>query len=185
MATNASTRFLTVEEFLRIDFGPDAKAELDNGIIRMMAGGKGAHNRLQRNVLVALANKLSGTGCTAWGPDTGVRAHDFSMRLPDVSVYCGRDGPENDEETTFDNPKLIVEILSDSTRTYDMTVKLAEYRAIKSLDTILFIDPMDERIRLLSRENGEWDDTWLAKESDVLLSALGIALARSEIFARG
>lgn len=39
-------RLLTVE-FLQIDFGPELKAELDDGCIRMMAGGSRSHARVQ------------------------------------------------------------------------------------------------------------------------------------------
>ena len=64
MATNLHAPLLTVEEFLRIDLSPEKKAELSNGVIRMMAGGAAAHNRVQRNMLRLLGNGLLGSGCS-------------------------------------------------------------------------------------------------------------------------
>ena len=186
MAT-AARRLLTVDEFLELEIELEGvpRVELDNGVIWAMAGGSAAHNRVQRNVLAALANRLRGTDCSPYGSDMGVRAHDLSLRYPDVSVFCGRDGPENDKLKQFDDPKLIVEILSPSTRRKDEDVKLPEYRAIPSLEAILYIDPDAEMVRLSTRTaGGGWRDFEIPTVEDVILSSLDIALTRAEIFAR-
>jgi hypothetical protein len=44
MVTRSDYPLLTAEDFLDIDFG-ERKAELDNGVIRMMAGGAARHAR--------------------------------------------------------------------------------------------------------------------------------------------
>lgn len=92
MASQPDYPPLTAEEFLDIDFG-ERKAELDNGVIRMMAGGTARHARVQLNILVSLARRLRGTGCTPYNSDMAARTRDYSIRYPDVTVYCGRDGP--------------------------------------------------------------------------------------------
>lgn len=45
MATSLVYPLLTAEDFLEIDFG-ELKAELDNGVIHMMAGGTARHARV-------------------------------------------------------------------------------------------------------------------------------------------
>ena len=186
MATNLYAPLLTVEEFLRIDFGPDKKAELSNGVIRMMAGGTVAHNRIQGNVMRILGNGLRGSGCSPYGSDMGVRMHDFSLRYPDVSVFCGRDGPENDKLRELDDPKLVVEVLSPSTRNEEVAVKLPEYKAVASMQTILFIDPDTGSMRLLQRTGPKaWNDAELAPGAAVPLPEFGLTLAYDDIFARG
>jgi hypothetical protein len=53
--TNPAYRLLDAEEFFEIDFGAERKAELDHGVIRMMAGGgTRAHARVQANLLAWL-----------------------------------------------------------------------------------------------------------------------------------
>ncbi len=186
MAT-AARRLLTVEEFLELDIELEGvpRIELDNGVILAMAGGSGTHNRVHGNVMGVLFQRLKGSGCRPYGPDMGVRAHDLSLRYPDVSVFCGRDGPENDKLKQFDDPKLIVEILSPSTRRRDMDVKLPEYRAIHSLDAILYIDPDAETVQLSTRTSGGgWRDFEVAADEDVALPSLDIILTHAEIFAR-
>lgn len=186
MATNAR-RLLTVEEFLELEFSGDEGhcVELDNGTIRLMGGGSAAHARVQANILVNLFVQLKGSGCRPYGSDMGVRTHDLSLRYPDVSVFCGRGGPENDDLKQFDDPKMVVEVLSPSTRRDDEIVKLREYQAVASLEAILLVDPEAEEIRLLTRRDGRgWRDDTLAADNDVTVEALGITLTRAEIFAR-
>ena len=184
MATLA-THLVTADEFLGMEFDTDCRFELDNGVVRMMGGGTFRHSRIQTNVLVALAQKLQGSGCEPLGPDMGVRNHRLSVRYPDVSVYCGRGGLENDKLTAFDDPKLVVEVMSPSTRTRDIEVKLPEYRMTPSLDAILYIDPEDETVHLeLRNEKGEWAVVVGGPDDPIDLPTLGVTLSRKEIFSR-
>jgi Uma2 family endonuclease len=180
-----ATHLVTAEEFLGMEFDTDCRFELDNGIVRMMGGGTVRHSQIQKNVLVALAQKLKGSGCEPHGPDMASRNHRLSVRYPDVSVFCGKSGPENDKLKAFDDPKLVVEVMSPSTRTRDIEVKLPEYRAIPSLDAILYIDPDDETTHLeLRNEAGEWVVAANLPDGGVELPMLQISLKRDEIFAR-
>jgi Uma2 family endonuclease len=185
MATHPDYPLLSAEEFLEIDFG-DRKAELDNGVIHMMAGGTARHAKVQSNIVAALARRLSGTGCVPYGPDMGVRTRDRSVRYPDVSVYCGRDTPENDELKAFDDPRAIFEVLSAGTARSDLRVKLDEYKALSSVDTIIFVDIVTERLRVVQRTGpNAWSDVGHDEPFDVPLPPLGIELPHDEVFARG
>ncbi len=187
MAT-AARRLLTVEEFLELEFafdeGVSARIELDNGAILAMAGGNADHSRIQGNVFAALYQKLRGTSCRPHGPDMGVRVHDLSLRYPDVSVFCGRNSPEDGKLRVFDNPTIIVEVLSPSTRQKDEGVKLWEYQAVPSLTAIMHIDPDADTVRLLTRNaGGGWQDVFVPSGEDTVFDPLGVTLTWAEIFA--
>jgi Uma2 family endonuclease len=187
MASAASVPYrITVEQFLAIEWDdPDAKAELDNGVIHMMAGGSAAHSRVQGNVFAALFAKLRGSGCRPYGSDMGVRTHDLALRYPDVSVFCGRDGPDNDQLQAFDDPKLVVEILSPSTRRRDVERKLPEYRALPGLRHILYIDPETETVNLFTRTGPRaWNEAEFSDSEQVELAEFGLTLLWSDIFGR-
>jgi len=188
MATDPSADFfrITVEQFLAIKWDdPDAKAELDNGIIRMMAGGSGAHGRIQVRVLGALLNKLREGDCSPYGSDTGLRTNDLTLRHPDAAVYCGRDNAESDALTAFDDPVVVIEVLSPSTRKDDFEKKLPEYRAIASVRHIVFIDIEPQSIRLFTRTGPKaWNDVELSRGEDIVLDALNITLTWEEVFGR-
>ena len=188
MAT-AQPRLITADEFLAIEWDDsDMKAELDNGVIRimrMMAGGNADHSRVQGNILAALRDKLRGTGCRPHGSDMAVLMHDYSIRYPDVSVFCGRSGKEDGKRTAFDDPRLVVEVLSATTRRQDVERKLPEYSAMQSLDAILYVDPDEESVRLMTRtSNANWRSEFVAMGNDIDLRALGVTLSWSDVFAR-
>jgi hypothetical protein len=65
--TNPAYRLLDAEEFFEIDFGAERKAELDQGVIRMLAGGTRAHARVQANLLAWLRQALRGSGAGRTG----------------------------------------------------------------------------------------------------------------------
>lgn len=190
MATLAFTldpsyRRLSVEEFLEMDFH-GARAELEDGIIFMMAGGTEAHARVAANILSYLRPHLRGTGCRPYGSDFAARTDVRTVRLPDVSVYCGNpSAPENERKQLLGDPQVVFEVLSPSTASHDQKVKLEEYRALSGLREIVLVDTTDERVRLVRRTaTGGWSDEWLAAGSDVTVSSLGLAIPHAEIFAR-
>ena len=184
MATQVRYPLLTAKEFLEIDFG-EHKAELDNGVIRMMAGGTARHAEVQTNIIAALRQRLRGSGCKPYGPDMGVVTHAGSVRYPDVSVYCGRSVSPNDNEKSFDDPRVIFEVLSAGTARTDLNVKLPEYQSLPSVDTIIFVDIASERLRIVQRmgRNG-WHENAHEAPVDLDLPSLNLTIPHEEIFAR-
>jgi Uma2 family endonuclease len=183
MASDPHYRLLTAEEFLQIDFGSDMKAELDNGVIRMMAGGTREHSRVQVNLTAFVRSALRGSGCTPYGSDMAVRTQDRSVRYPDLTIDCGAPGDRPDDLTLSD-PRVIIEILSPSTRHFDLTVKKDEYRAIDSVDTLAFVDVDAEALSVHQRIEGGWIETLFSTSLDLVIPSLGLTIPHTEIFAR-
>lgn len=183
LAQNPAYRQMTVEEFLELEI--EGRAELEDGVLYMMAGGSLRHAEISANILIALGAKLRGSGCRPFGPDLAVRTGPTSLRLPDVSVYC--DLPSDTEarrSKLVGDPRVVVEVLSPSTRKLDLEIKANEYRALPGVDAILFVDPETRRVRLLKRTGPEaWADAWLAEGCAVPLRTLEISLSSDEIFA--
>lgn len=185
MATHPIYPSVTADEFLEMDFG-ERKAELDNGVIRMMAGGTRRHAEVAGNIFLVLGTLLRGSGCKPFTSDMAVRTHELSIRYPDVAVYCGRDGPEHDDDKSADDPRVIFEVLSGSTARTDLTAKLIEYKAMPSVDAIVFVDIASERLRVLLRpEPDTWTEVQHREPVDLLLPSLGISVPHTEIFGRG
>lgn len=184
MASRPQYPLLSAKEFLEINFG-EHRAELDNGVIRMVAGGTARHARVQFNLQMALATRLRGTGCTPYGSDMAVAAHDRSIRYPDVTVYCGRNDQSSDHAKAFDDPRVIFEILSAGTARTDLLVKLPEYKALPSVDTVAFIDIATERVCIVQRTGpNRWAEQAYDEPVAVELPSLGITIPHDEIFAR-
>lgn len=184
MAYQPDYLLLTAEQFLEIDFG-EQKAELDRGAIRIMSGGTARHVRVQGNILSALATKLRGTGCSPYTSVMAVRTLDISIRYPDVTVYCGRGGKQHDDAKAFDDPRAIFEVHSAGTARSDLSIKLDEYKALASVDTIVFVDIATERLRVVQRTGPKgWTDQAYDAPADIAFPSLAVDLAHDDIFAR-
>lgn len=176
---------LTAEQFLEIEFPPGVKAELDNGVIRMMGGGTVAHARVQMNLYRYLGNALRGSGCRPFGSDMGVLTHDKSVRYPDLSISCDSVPGVDDDDQVLSEPRVVFEVLSPTTRRADRGVKLDEYRTIGSVEAIVLVDPVTERIRVLRRTGPDaWSDVSHSEPADLVLPLLDVTVPHGEIFAR-
>ena len=186
MAPRANHGLITADEFLNIDWGCDKKAELDNGVIRMMTGGTRSHARVQANLVRHLGNALQGSECRAFGSDMGLRINELTVRYPDVSIYCGKSfDPEYDNELDANDPTVVVEILSPSTSRRDLGEKLEEYQSIASIDTIIFIEPVGELIRTIQRISTHgWQDLNFSGSADFVALSLGLDIDRNLVFSR-
>ena len=176
---------LTAEQFLEIEFPPGVKAELDNGVIRMMGGGTVAHARVQMNLYRFLGTALRGSGCRPFGSDMGVLTHGGSVRYPDVSINCDTVPGMDDDDQVLGAPRGIFEVLSLTTRRADRGVKLEEYRSIQSIEMVVLVDPVTERLRVLRRTGPEaWQDREHREPFDLDLPVLDLVVPHAEIFAR-
>ena len=127
LALDPAYRRATVREFLDMDFG-EAKAELVDGMILMMAGGSPRHAAIAANLIIALGTRLRGSGCRPYGSDLAMRTGEASIRFPDVSIYTAQ--PVAADAKLLGDPRVVFEVLSPSTASNDQITKLREYRAL-------------------------------------------------------
>ena len=179
IALDPAYRRVTVAEFLDMDFG-GAKAELEDGLIYMTAGGTPEHALVAARIIRRLGNALDGTGCEPVGSDMGLRTAERTLRFPDVSIYCGPVlGPDDPDRS---DPIVVIEVLSPSTAEHDHKVKLLEYQALGGVRQVLLIDPASGATRIVTRKDGdEWSDRWLRGDEMIEIVPFGIEFARSDI----
>jgi Uma2 family endonuclease len=184
MATGPFETRITADEFLQMDFG-DKKVELIDGVIHAVAGGKRAHFRVQRDLVSFLRQMLRGRGCGVYS-EFGVRLSDLTIRYPDVAIECDRpDDFEHDEDLVLKRPAVLFEVLSPSTRERDESLKLRLYSKLESVDTIVFVDPNAETVRIVQRLGPtSWRNELFPQAADVPLPVLGLTVPKEEIVAR-
>lgn len=156
--------------------------ELVDGVpVRMMAGARNVHDDIVVNLVATLHGALRGSGCRPFTGDGSVETLPGRIRRPDVGVDCGARDPDALKAA---EPRLIVEILSPSTRDFDAFEKLAEYKTLECLAHIMLIEPNLPEIRLWSRgADGEWHTARIVGlETCVALPALGIELTLADIY---
>jgi Uma2 family endonuclease len=131
---------MTVEEFLAFERSSDEKHEYYDGVIIAMSGAKRAHNTISTNITGLLWQQLKGKDCENFSSDMRVFVPKTRLyAYPDIVVVCGELQFLDDVPDTLTNPLVLIEILSDSTESYDRGKKFENYRAIDSLQEYVLV----------------------------------------------
>ena len=103
--------------------------------------------------------------------------HD-EYRLPDIFVSCAEL-----KESYFDQPRLLIEILSPSTAREDRTAKLDFYRSFPSTEAVMLVWQDARRVELHLRQPEGWLVTSTIGQGTVAVPPLGLELSLDEIYA--
>ncbi len=147
------------EEYLNLAQDCDYRVQYSNGQIisfieidpktnSIMGEATVSHERLVARFIQFLANLFDaqGSNCQVLGSNVKIFiAEDHKAYNPDVAVVKGEAIEKNYKynkrtSTGIVNPYIIVEVLSDSTRRFDLSEKLREYQGIPSLEQIIFVE---------------------------------------------
>jgi Uma2 family endonuclease len=172
---------MTVEAFLDWCETQEDRYELVDGVPQMMTGARRAHDRVVVNAIMALGARLRGGPCEPHTADIAVTSPFGNVRRPDVTVDCERGGPDDLKARA---PVLIIEVLSKSTRTYDLLRKTAEYHAIPSLRYILHIEPDDiAAIFHVRQPDGRWLDTpVIGRDTPIPMPEINVNLTLGDFY---
>lgn len=176
----ASSRPLTVEEFLQFEETSPTKHEYVAGEAHAMSGATARHHRIAMNIATRLFLAARGGPCQAFMADMLLRAADDLLYYPDVMVVCG---PVADADRVVRDPCVVIEVTSPSTATIDRREKLAAYRRIASLRAYLIVEQSRRRVERHWRDaSGGWWREQVPTEGRVTVPCLDVALAVDEIY---
>ncbi len=161
MIAAKSSPYLSPEQYLALEATSAVKHEYIDGEIYAMAGATDVHVTLTGNLFAALLSHLrvshwKGSGCRVYFSDMKARIEAINRYYyPDVMVTCDR--KDQDEPTFKRHPILIVEVLSDSTTSFDRGDKFADYQMLESLKEYVLINTHRQRVECFRRnEKGLW-----------------------------
>lgn len=153
----------TLEEYLELDHNSEEKIEFWDGYVFTLAGASASHNRIQRNSLIALAEKLRGRKCEVFPSDmrVGVPAYP-PYRYPDLSALYGQAVIHSlGKQDILTNPQLIIEVLSDSTAEFDRGYKFTYYKSIESFTEYVLIAQDRAHVSQFVKQE---ENVWLNRE---------------------
>ncbi|MFZ1427153.1 MAG: Uma2 family endonuclease [Geminicoccaceae bacterium] len=127
-------RPMSVADFLAWNDGTDTRYELVDGEIIVMNPPRAPHARLVVELGAALRSRLPPHCGVYAGGGATLQDDEFNYRIPDLTVSFVQS-----REHWVEQPRLVVEILSQSTQKYDITGQLVFYRSIPSIDEILLV----------------------------------------------
>ncbi|MFT4926052.1 MAG: Uma2 family endonuclease [Phenylobacterium sp.] len=142
---------LTLSEYLQGELTADNKHEFIEGDVYAMAGASESHNTITLNFAAELRSQLKRKHCKPFMADMMVSAAG-DVYYPDVMVIC--DEHKEDSSRIKHAPRLIVEVLSQSTRAFDHSTKQTKYLQIPSLEYYILVEQDFCEISVLSRAQG-------------------------------
>ena len=153
--------------YLEAERSTGLKHEYHDGKIVAMAGGSGKHSLIASRINYELTGRLEGQPCQPHNSDLRIRTGDSNF-YPDVVVVCPPIELDKELPHTLLNPRVIVEVLSPSTESYDRGFKWFHYQQIESLTDYVLVASESKTVEHYHRES---DATWLYEllgENDTL-----------------
>ena len=175
----------TIEEYLEMERASDVKHEYYQGEIFAMAGANPRHNWIFTNVFGDLCIQLKGKPCRPYGSDMRMTIPENTLfTYPDIAIYCGDPATIDKDEDTITEPTIILEILSPSTRAYDMGKKFELYRDIPTLKEYILIDAENIAVKnwRINAHNRWEPQEYKTLQETVLIPTVGISLSMREIY---
>ena len=159
----------------------DQRYELIDGKPVAMAGAQQQHDRIVTNALIAIGLHLRGGPCQVFTADQTVVTRAANGRRPDLGVDCGPLQPASMRATS---PRIVIEVLSRSTRTLDQVGKLDEYKQVDSIEQIVLVDPDEASVIFWSRSaDRSWAQTALAGlDAGLPFDTIGFVLPLGELY---
>jgi Uma2 family endonuclease len=173
---------ISVIDYLEGELVSNIKHEFINGEVYAMVGVKRAHDIVTTNLIAFLHAYLRGaSSCRVYSGEMKIRVQtdaDDCFFYPDLHVSCS----ESDVDERFNcQPKLIVEVLSDSTERYDRAEKFHHYRKLASLEEYVLVAQDIERVECYRRAD-QWDFQLYQKSERAVFQSVGLELALAEIY---
>lgn len=173
---------MTTGEFIAWEDTQPDKHEFVAGEVFAMGGARRVHVAVTGNCFARLKEHLRGGPCRAFMADMKVDVRKAeAVFYPDVLVTCHPDDLKAD--LAMAHPRVIIEVLSESTAAYDRGAKFAAYRQLDSLLEYVLIDPDSRRVEVFRRqESGDW--LLMASESDqgLILKSVDFAAPLDVVF---
>ncbi len=183
MSTAEIPEFVSVEDYLASEEMAATRSEYIDGWVRAMTGATNRHNRVKGNCFYQFKRALNGQRCQPFDSDTRVRIRRLGRTrfyYPDLQVVCESNAPT---EVYQDAPVLILEVLSPSTRQYDLDEKLAAYLEIPSLACYIILEQHTPIAIVMRRtEKGFLRENYDDVEASIRLPFLGCSLSLRDIY---
>ena len=156
----------------------DIRHEYIEGEVYAMVGAHKYHNQIVMTVSNVFYNHLLGKPCQPYASDMKVKI-DRKYFYPDVMVDCS----QVDADYYIEQPSIIVEVLSKSTRQHDKTVKRLAYFQIASLKEYVLIEQDFVEIEFWSRdENNYWQQSVYYLGDDITFHSIGLSVSVEDIY---
>jgi Uma2 family endonuclease len=170
------------EEYMELEERSPIKHEYLAGQVFAMSGVTKRHNRIAGRLFGACANHLRGGPCEPFFSDVKVRleiGNDVYIYYPDLMVVCD---PLENQDRYVANPKVIVEVLSESTARTDRHEKRIHYGLIRALEEYVIVAQESVQVTIFRRHEN-WQPVVLdSLDATLELHSIGLAVPVAQIY---
>jgi Uma2 family endonuclease len=171
--STVSKPLLSPEEYLAGERLAAVRSEYCRGEIFAMAGASWEHTLIKDNLAGEARDQLKSGPCRVLTSDLRVKVKATGLyTYPDIVVVCDKPQFEDKVADTLLNPRVIVEVLSDSTEKYDRGSKFGHYRQVPSIQEYVLV--AQDR-PLAERYVRQPDNAWLLTEFTGLTATFAFA----------
>lgn len=176
---------MSVDEWRKLEqTSRDVKHEYIDGQVYAMSGGSLAHGSIGSNVVRALQDALRAAGkrCFTYNSDVAACISSRRYTYPDATVTCDELDRPTPDKTEVQFPRVIVEVLSDSTEAYDRGEKFSYYRACPIVLEYVIIASKYQVVEVYRRISKLWTLQQYSPGDEIELTSLGIRVSVDALY---
>ncbi len=184
MTAQPKQKKYTPGEYLALEEKAETRSEYWNGEIVAMSGAMIDYQQIMMNISRILGNKLYGK-CRVFASEMKVWVKKRNKFFyPDITIICDKPSFYKNRRDTIDNPKMIIEVLSKSTASFDRAEKFLSYQTLASLEEYVLISQEKAAVeQYIKREDGNWIyQATIGLESSVKFTSIETVLFLQEIY---
>jgi len=182
MQTAVRNEFLSADEYLAAEEASDTRHEYVGGLAYAMAGETRDHNQIVQNLGFAFRQHLQSGPCRLYLSDIRVNFNlhqDEYFYYPDIVATCDK----RDTHPRFvRHPRLIIEVLSESTERTDRREKFFAYTGIESLEEYALVAQEAREVTVFRRGNDWKAETFSGGDAIAVFRSLKAKIPLSAIY---
>ena len=184
-------KILTAEEYLQMERTglreKIGKHEFFNHKLIFMAGASNNHNLVTKNLVYVLEHQVrqNRTQHLVYAQDMRTISHlpHKNYFYPDVEIVEGSPLFDDEKKDILVNPTLIIEVLSDTTESFDRGDKFKSYRNIPTFIEYILVSQENKCFeQFYKNEQGKWEIGEVVTEGALKLKTLPFELAIEDVY---
>lgn len=181
MSTAEKYDLVTEADYLALEEANEERHELVGGVMYAMAGETTTHNTLAGRLYVAISSHLPAGGrCRPFINGVKLRLPvATTFYYPDVMVTCD---PRDTDLRFVQHPRVIIEVLSESTQQTDRREKLFAYLQIEALEEYILVSSLAREVVVHRRADGWAPQALPAGEAALHLASLDLQVPLDRIY---
>lgn len=182
MVVSPTQFYISPEDYLTGEEVSPIKHEYRRGHVYAMVGARKPHGIVAGNLVTLLNVHLQDSPCIVLASDTKVRLEEADCYYyPDVVVTCDeRDLNTTDEFVRF--PKLVIEVLSKSTASFDRGDKFADYQTSPVLEEYVLVSQTEPKVECFRKTDAGWVGQTYGASETVQVVSVGLSVAIAAIY---